>query len=146
MHGIPFTWTQFETSFALFLYFRLFKLVGSKCSINIFCRWLDSNLGPQELEAAILPTEQNQSIFLSNYPRMVWLVHIKHIFISKMGGQEKSCHRRISNISASAKNKVIKCIKNDQLLLLCTIHCTIECCKNAKLSRKQSFSRFMVGK
>ena len=40
----------------LFLfYFRLFNTVDSKCSIN-FCRWLDSNRGPLELEATALPT------------------------------------------------------------------------------------------
>ena len=39
----------------LFFYFRLFNTVNSKCSIN-FCRWLDSNCGPLELEATALPT------------------------------------------------------------------------------------------
>ena len=44
----------------LFLYFRLFntQLTVNKWSIYIiFCQWLDSNLGPLELEVIALPTE-----------------------------------------------------------------------------------------
>ena len=54
-----FIFKKMDHSRPLFLYFRLFntQLTVNKCSIQIiFCRWLDSNGGPQVSEGTAQPT------------------------------------------------------------------------------------------